>query len=71
MTTSVTEAHLHIDPRVPAGPGLFALTLGGLAIGTTEFATMGVLPDIAGGLHTWPDSRPATSGSCSRSSASA
>src|SRR2546421_5038147 len=23
MTTSVTEAPLHIDPRVPAGPGLF------------------------------------------------
>jgi DHA1 family inner membrane transport protein len=31
---------------------LFALALGGFAIGTTEFATMGVLPDIADDLHT-------------------
>lgn len=29
---------------------LFALALGGFAIGTTEFATMGVLPEIAGDL---------------------
>jgi DHA1 family inner membrane transport protein len=32
--------------------GLFALALGGFAIGTTEFATLGVLPDIASNLHT-------------------
>ncbi len=31
---------------------LFALALGGFAIGTTEFATMGVLPNIAHSLHT-------------------
>lgn len=33
--------------RVPAGVALLALALGGLAIGTTEFATMGVLPLFA------------------------
>jgi MFS transporter, DHA1 family, inner membrane transport protein len=32
--------------------GLLALALGGFAIGTTEFATLGVLPDIASNLHT-------------------
>lgn len=30
---------------------LFALAVSGFAIGTTEFATMSVLPYIAGGLH--------------------
>ena len=29
---------------------LFALALGGFGIGTTEFATMGLLPEIAGDL---------------------
>ena len=29
---------------------LFPLALGGLAIGTTEFAVMGLLPDIASSL---------------------
>src|SRR4029453_13042379 len=28
-----------------------ALALGGFAIGTTEFVTMGLLPDIAAGVH--------------------
>lgn len=36
--------------RVPAGVSLAALSLGGLAIGTTEFASMGVLPGFAGDL---------------------
>ena len=36
--------------RVPAGVGLAALSLGGLAIGTTEFASMGVLPGFAADL---------------------
>jgi DHA1 family inner membrane transport protein len=35
---------------VPVSLSLLALALGGFAIGTTEFATMGVLPDIAGDL---------------------
>ena len=35
---------------VPVWVSLFALALGGFAIGTTEFASMGVLPDIAGDL---------------------
>lgn len=30
---------------------LFALALGGFAIGTTEFVTMGLLPQIADGVH--------------------
>ena len=34
----------------PVGISLLALALGGFAIGTTEFATMGLLPDIAGDL---------------------
>jgi len=37
---------------VPVWASLLALALGGFGIGTTEFATMGVLPDIAGDLDT-------------------
>jgi len=33
-----------------AGLALFALAMGGFAIGTTEFAAMGVLPEFAAGL---------------------
>ena len=41
--------------RVPAGTGrivaaVVALALGGFAIGTTEFVTMGLLPDLADGV---------------------
>jgi DHA1 family inner membrane transport protein len=36
--------------RIPAGVSLAALSLGGLAIGTTEFASMGVLPGFASDL---------------------
>ena len=35
---------------VPTGVSLAALSLGGLAIGTTEFASMGVLPGFAADL---------------------
>jgi predicted MFS family arabinose efflux permease len=35
---------------VPVWVSLLALAVGGFAIGTTEFASMGVLPDIAGDL---------------------
>ena len=34
----------------PVWLSLTALALGGFGIGTTEFATMGVLPDVAGDL---------------------
>ncbi|MHA7628785.1 MFS transporter [Corallococcus sp. M7] len=34
------------------GRALLALSLGGFGIGTTEFATMGILPQIASGLET-------------------
>ncbi|WP_237565425.1 MFS transporter [Ornithinimicrobium cavernae] len=37
-------------PRVPLGLITTALVVGGFAIGTTEFVTMGLLPQIAGGL---------------------
>ncbi|MCW2692444.1 MAG: transporter [Mycobacterium sp.] len=36
--------------RVPVRLSLLALALGGFGIGTTEFATMGVLPNVAGDL---------------------
>jgi DHA1 family inner membrane transport protein len=36
--------------EVPVWVSLVALAVGGFAIGTTEFASMGVLPDIAGDL---------------------
>jgi DHA1 family inner membrane transport protein len=40
------------DRGAPVALSLLALAIGGFAIGTTEFATMGVLPDIAGNLDT-------------------
>jgi MFS transporter, DHA1 family, inner membrane transport protein len=47
-----------LAPTVPnaasgprSGPPLFALAIGGLAIGTPEFATMGLLPQIAAGME--------------------
>ena len=51
-------------PSAPTGPtrpawALFALAVGGFAIGTTEFASMGLLPQIAAGVGvTHPDRRP-------------
>ncbi|MCW2698435.1 MAG: Arabinose efflux permease family protein [Modestobacter sp.] len=45
--------HEHLAPAL-SGPrvalALLALGLGGFAIGTTEFVTMGLLPDIAAGI---------------------
>ena len=38
------------DRPVPVWLSLTALAVGGFGIGTTEFATMGVLPDVAGDL---------------------
>ncbi|MEA3067900.1 MAG: transporter, family, inner rane transport protein [Sphingomonadales bacterium] len=37
--------------QAKAGTVIFALAVGGFAIGTNEFATMGVLPYIAGDFH--------------------
>ena len=43
----------------PVACALLALALGGFAIGTTEFVTMGLLPDIADGIdRVDPDDRP-------------
>jgi DHA1 family inner membrane transport protein len=41
-----------VSPQVATrlGPALAALSLGGFAIGTTEFVAMGLLPEIAGGV---------------------
>lgn len=38
-------------PGVRVGPAMLALALGGFSIGTTEFATMGLLPQISADLH--------------------
>ncbi|WP_278234840.1 MFS transporter [Isoptericola sp. AK164] len=38
-------------PALGAGQALFALALGGFTIGTTEFATMGLLPQIGADLQ--------------------
>src|SRR3954447_4961207 len=46
----VTATVASTTRRVPAGVSLAALSLGGLAIGTTEFASMGVLPGFAADL---------------------
>jgi DHA1 family inner membrane transport protein len=43
-----TPAPTRVTART--GVALGALALGGFAIGTTEFVTMGLLPDIAGGV---------------------
>src|SRR5690606_39452596 len=45
--------------RAAARPGaaLLALALGGFTIGTTEFATMGILTNIADGLETRSEER--------------
>ena len=40
----------HTPPRVHVGLAIVALALGGFAIGTTEFVTMGLLPEIATGI---------------------
>ena len=51
--TAATEVPVRVDasPRsAPVWLSLGALALGGFGIGTTEFATMGVLPDVTGDL---------------------
>ncbi len=48
VTTSTTAPPERTDWHVPA---MLALALGGFGIGTTEFVTMGLLPDIASAVH--------------------
>lgn len=50
--TATIAAPTEAAPRgaVPVWVSLTALALGGFGIGTTEFATMGVLPDVTGDL---------------------
>lgn len=47
-TTRTTAPPQRTDWHVPA---MLALALGGFGIGTTEFVTMGLLPDIASAMH--------------------
>ncbi|WP_433787250.1 MFS transporter [Actinomycetospora sp. CA-101289] len=49
-STALAEQRPSRRSRVPVGVSLAALALGGLAIGTTEFASMGVLPGFASDL---------------------
>ncbi|WP_343238489.1 MFS transporter [Streptomyces sp. SID13031] len=49
MTSSVTPDNSLTSRHV--GLALLALATGGFAIGTTEFVTMGLLPQIADGVH--------------------
>src|SRR4051812_21037715 len=49
VTSSVTPDTRSTSRHV--GLALFALATGGFAIGTTEFVTMGLLPQIADGVH--------------------
>jgi DHA1 family inner membrane transport protein len=56
QTTAPATEHPVADVAVSARPrhltlALVALATGGFAIGTTEFVTMGLLPDIATGIH--------------------
>jgi DHA1 family inner membrane transport protein len=51
----VLQETQHVDVGAPASCrhvnlAIFALAIGGFAIGTTEFVTMGLLPQIAGGV---------------------
>jgi len=45
-----TDVAARVTDRVPAWLSIAALALGGFGIGTTEFATMGVLPLVTGDL---------------------
>ncbi|UYM03913.1 MFS transporter [Solicola gregarius] len=51
MTTTTLSPPQTGTPRTPrVAYAIVALALGGFAIGTTEFVTMGLLPDIASGI---------------------
>ena len=49
-STILTADRPELTSRPRPGAALFALAVGGFAIGTTEFATMGLLPQIAAGV---------------------
>ncbi|MCZ4498045.1 MAG: transporter [Marmoricola sp.] len=52
MTQTEDEARAGVEPRSKhVGLAITALALGGFAIGTTEFVTMGLLPEIADGIN--------------------
>jgi DHA1 family inner membrane transport protein len=55
LDAEVAPSHDSMDgstgPHRSVGLSLAALALGGFAIGTTEFATMGILPLVASDLH--------------------
>ncbi|WP_235435878.1 MFS transporter [Mycobacterium sp. EPa45] len=54
MTVTSTPAPAGASPSLcptRAGLGILALALGSFGIGTNEFVAMGLLPQIAGGLH--------------------
>ncbi|GAA2584790.1 MFS transporter [Dactylosporangium fulvum] len=53
MSTTEARSAVRDAPgaRRPAAAALFALAIGGFGIGTTEFATMGLLPQMADELH--------------------
>jgi hypothetical protein len=48
--TESWEQSVTASTRTRAGLALVALAIGSFGIGTTEFVTMGVLPDVADGL---------------------
>ncbi|HEU4566924.1 MAG TPA: MFS transporter [Marmoricola sp.] len=49
--TCTAETETPTRAAVSVGPAILALAIGGFAIGTTEFVTMGLLPQIARGVH--------------------
>ena len=49
--TSLADASTEARPAAHFGLAVLALAVGGFAIGTTEFVTMGVLPQVADGVH--------------------
>jgi len=48
--TTLTNANASTRTAAHFGLAIFALAMGGFAIGTTEFVTMGLLPEIATGV---------------------
>ena len=61
MTLTAPQPELAPARTRHVAVALTALAMGGFAIGTTEFVTMGLLPQIAGGVRRLDPDRPATS----------
>ncbi|HEY6932317.1 MAG TPA: MFS transporter, partial [Marmoricola sp.] len=51
MTSLLAPPRTGQPARRHVGLAILALATGGFAIGTTEFVTMGLLPQIARGVH--------------------